>query len=47
MTAAQISRYSHGDVPWLTTGEGKPIEYETVFYRTAEYSIRDYEKDKG
>jgi transcriptional regulator with XRE-family HTH domain len=44
MTAAQISRYSHGDVPWLTTVEGKPIEYETVFYRTAEYSMRDYDE---
>jgi transcriptional regulator with XRE-family HTH domain len=44
MTAAQISRHSHGDVPWLTTGEGKPMEYERVFYRTAEYSVRDYDE---
>lgn len=40
--AAQISTYSHKDVPWLTTGKGKLIEYESVFYRTALYSVREY-----
>lgn len=40
MNATQISDYSHGDVPWLTTAEGKSIEYESVFYRTLEYSVR-------
>ncbi len=40
--AAQISIYSHKDVPWLTTGKGKVIEYESVFYRTALYSVREY-----
>ncbi len=43
MNAAQISEYSHNDVPWLTTGEEEPIEYESVFYRTAPYSVREYE----
>ncbi len=38
--ATQISEYSHNDVPWLTTGDGKNIEYESVFYRTAPYSVR-------
>ena len=42
MNAAQISNYSHGDVPWLTTDENEIIEYESVFYRTQEYSVRDY-----
>ncbi|MFH1220472.1 MAG: type II toxin-antitoxin system antitoxin SocA domain-containing protein [Candidatus Eisenbacteria bacterium] len=41
MTAAQISEYSHADVPWLTAQKGKPIEYESVFYRTAGYSVRE------
>ena len=41
MNATQISEYSHNDVPWLTTDEGKIIEYETVFYRTTPYSVRD------
>jgi len=42
MNAAQISEYSHKDVPWLTTEEGGIINYESVFYRTAEYSVRLY-----
>lgn len=42
MNAKQISDYSHKDVPWITTEEGKIIDYESVFYRTPEYSVRDY-----
>jgi len=45
MSAAQISEYSHNDVPWLTTDEGKAIEYESVFYRISEYSVREYDED--
>ena len=45
MTAAQISEYSHNDVPWLTTEDGKIIEYESVFYRTPPYSVREYSED--
>ncbi len=41
MNATQISEYSHNDVPWLTTEEGAIIEYESVFYRTPPYSVRD------
>jgi transcriptional regulator with XRE-family HTH domain len=41
MNATQISEFSHKDVPWVVTDEGKQIEYETVFYRTPEYSVRD------
>ena len=41
MTARQISDYSHNDVPWLTAEEGKVIEYESVFYRTPPYSVRE------
>ena len=43
--ATQISEYSHNDVPWLTTENGKDIEYESVFYRTAPYSVREYSDD--
>jgi transcriptional regulator with XRE-family HTH domain len=46
MNARQISEYSHGDVPWLSTEEGKPIEYEAVFYRTPQYSVRDYDEEE-
>ena len=45
MNAAQISHYSHNDVPWLTTEEGKVIEYEAVFYRTPAYSVREYDEE--
>lgn len=38
--AKQISDYSHGDIPWLVTTDQNVIEYETVFYRTAQYSVR-------
>ncbi len=40
--AAQISDYSHNDVPWQTAEEGKIINYESVFYRTPPYSVRNY-----
>ena len=44
--ATEIGAYSHNDVPWLTTEDGKIIEYESVFYRTPAYSVRSYdEKD--
>jgi len=42
MNATQISDYSHNDVPWLTTEDGAVIDYESVFYRTPPYSVRDY-----
>jgi len=42
MNAKQISDYSHNDVPWQTTEEGAVIDYESVFYRTPPYSVRDY-----
>ncbi|MCD4813669.1 DUF4065 domain-containing protein [bacterium] len=38
--ARQMEDYSHADVPWMTSEEGKNIEYESVFYRTAPYSVR-------
>ena len=42
MNASQISEYSHNDVPWLTTEDGEIIDYESVFYRTPQYSVRSY-----
>jgi len=45
MSATQISEYSHNDVPWLTTEDGEVIEYESVFYRTPPYSVREYDED--
>ena len=45
MTAKQLTDLSHKDVPWITAEIGKPIDYESVFYRTQETSIREYESD--
>ena len=41
MNASQISEFSHNDVPWITTDNGRMIDYESVFYRTSSYSVRD------
>ncbi len=41
LNASGISEYSHKDIPWMTAQEGKQIKYESVFYRTQEYSVRD------
>ncbi len=40
--AAEISNYSHDDVPWKYTKDNEKIEYEAVFYRTSPYSVREY-----
>lgn len=45
MNASQISAYSHGDVPWVTTNDGEAIDYESVFYRTPPYSVRAYTEE--
>lgn len=44
MDASTISNYSHEDIPWLTTEDNGIIEYESVFYRTAPYSQRNYDE---
>jgi len=41
-SAATISNYSHKDLPWEVTDEGKDISYELAFYREAPYSVRNY-----
>jgi transcriptional regulator with XRE-family HTH domain len=45
MNAIQISDYSHHDVPWITTNDGEIIPYESVFYRTPPYSVRNYQQE--
>lgn len=41
-SATAISNYSHKDLPWEVTDEGKEIDYELAFYREAPYSVRNY-----
>lgn len=45
MTATRISDYSHEDLPWQATEMNNPIDYELVFYRTPEFSVREYAED--
>lgn len=45
MNASKISDYSHGDVPWIWTADQKEISYEAVFYRTPQYSVRNYDDE--
>lgn len=43
LTATQISELSHKDTPWLAAQEKDLINYEHVFYRPEETSVREYE----
>jgi len=43
-SASAISSYSHKDIPWLVTDEGKEINYELAFYRELPYSVRVYDE---
>lgn len=45
MNASTISEYSHLDIPWIITPELQKIDYESVFYRTPAYSVREYEDE--
>lgn len=47
MGARQISEYSHGDIPWATAEDQEEIDYESVFYRTPQYSVRNYDGREG
>lgn len=44
-SATAISEYSHKDLPWEVTDEGKEISYELAFYRELPYSVRVYEEE--
>ncbi len=41
MSAAELSEYLHNDIPWKCARYGKPIPYETVFYRDDSYSVSE------
>ncbi len=47
MTGAQLSDLSHRDVPWITAKWREPIDYEAVFYRTHDTSVRHYDEADG
>ncbi|MCK4608404.1 MAG: DUF4065 domain-containing protein [Gammaproteobacteria bacterium] len=41
--ARQMEEYSHKDIPWISSENMQAIDYEAVFYRTPEFSVRLYE----
>jgi transcriptional regulator with XRE-family HTH domain len=41
-SATTISNYSHKDLPWEVTDEGRYIDYELALYREAPFSVRNY-----
>ncbi len=43
--AKEIENYSHDDIPWKAAQDGKPLSYESVFYRDERYSVRNYEDE--
>ena len=42
-SATEIRNYSHEDIPWKSAKNGKPLSYESVFYRDEKYSVRSYD----
>lgn len=41
--SGEVSKYSHGDIPWRLAKDDEALNYESVFYRDPEYSVRDYD----
>ena len=41
--ATQISEHSHKDIPYITAEDFEEIDYELVFYRDPELSVRTYD----
>ncbi|GHV58619.1 hypothetical protein FACS1894182_11400 [Bacteroidia bacterium] len=44
--ANTISEYSHKDMPWKATDDGKYIRYNLAFYRRPPFSVRTYPDDE-
>lgn len=43
MSAKEISEYSHGDMPWRIAEDNEDLDYEYVFCRDPEYTVREYD----
>lgn len=44
-TGKELSEFSHKDIPWIGAELGESIEYEAVFYRTPDTSLREYDEN--
>ena len=40
--AIELSDYSHKDTPWMTAAMGEELQYEAVFYRDEDHSVKEY-----
>jgi hypothetical protein len=45
MNSSSISDYSHGDMPWRVADNNEELDYEYVFYRDPDYSVRTYDDE--
>jgi DNA-binding XRE family transcriptional regulator/uncharacterized phage-associated protein len=41
-SAKELSEYSHLDTPWVIHEDGEEIDYESVFYRDSDHSVKNY-----
>ena len=41
-SASELSALSHKDIPWIGAKDKEVLDYESVFYRTPETSVREY-----
>jgi len=44
-SATELSDYSHDDIPWKIHAPGEVIEYDSVFYRDREYTVRNLDDE--
>ncbi len=42
MNGSQIEALSHKDIPWIIASNKKNLDYEMVFYRDPDMSVREY-----
>ncbi|USN95892.1 MAG: DUF4065 domain-containing protein [Candidatus Nomurabacteria bacterium] len=44
-TAKELTELSHYDTPWVVAGQGKPLDYRYVFYRTKLTAVTEPEDE--
>ena len=44
-TASELSALSHKDIPWIGANDKQVLDYEAVFYRGPETSVRAYSEE--
>ena len=42
-SARELSDFSHKDIPWISANDKEIIDYEAVFYRNEDTSVREYD----